>query len=115
MIVIPQLLNKLKANDAIHFQLTLWLYHAYYSVDDVKYRGMQIYDNIRWGYWQSMLATKEFQEEMYKWNLRNCPEPDNKKMKVTLPGNCTASPDRVPPAGLETAGLGHTRPPNDVE
>ena len=109
-----QLLNKLKVNDAIHFQLTLWLHDAYYSVDDVKYRGMQIYD-IRWGDWQSMLAAREFQEEQYKWNLKNCPEPENKKRKVTLPGNCTTSPDRVPPAGLETAGLGHTRPPNDVE
>ena len=80
-----QLLNKLKVNDAIHFQLTLWLHDAY-SVDDVKYSKMQIYD-IDWGYWQGMLAVKEFQDELYIWNLENCPKPETKKRRVTLPGN----------------------------
>ena len=91
-----QLLNKLKVNDAIHFQLTVWLHDNYYSTTDVRYQAMMIYDWIDWRFWERQLATSEFQEALYKWNQKI-----DKERKV-LPGNCT-SPDRVPPAGLETA------------
>ena len=75
-----QLLNKLKVNDAIHFQLTLWLHENYYSVKDVKYRDMMIYDNINWEFWEQTLASSEFHEEVYKWN-----QEVDKNRKVTLP------------------------------
>ena len=92
-----QLINKLKVNDAIHFQSTVWLHDNYYSTNVVQYRAMMIYDWIDWRFWERQLATSEFQEALYKWNQKI-----DKERKVTLPGNCT-SPDRVPPAGLETA------------
>ena len=92
-----QLLNKLKVNDAIHSQLTFWLNDSYYSVNVHPYRKMMINDSIDWTFWEHALATREFQEELYKWNQKI-----DKEKKVTPPGNCT-SPDRVPPAGLQTA------------
>ena len=74
-----QLLNKLKVNDGIHFDLTCWLSYAYFSELDVMYRDMRIYE-INWNFWQRALESSKFHNEQYRWN-----QEVDKKRTVTLP------------------------------
>ena len=75
-----QLLNKLKVNDAIHFDLTCWLKYNYFSELDVMHRDMRTYENINWNFWQRALESSKFHDEQYKWN-----QEVDRNRKVTLP------------------------------
>ena len=82
-----QLLNKLKVNDAIHFDLTWWLKDTYYSELNVMYRDMRICENINWNVWQRRLESSTFYDAQYRWN-----QEVDKTRKVTLPAK-RKSPD----------------------